>query len=276
MPGSGGLWLSLMIEQRTTPWHQAARPGRRLGHTVEAYASIGSTSDRVLDLLDDASGEGIVVVAEHQTAGRGRMGRRWTSPAGLNLTASVGFRPMLAASDAWQLGLAAALAVHAACAAAAPVELKWPNDLVSRDGRKLGGLLVETTTEGEWLRTAVLGFGINVNWRHAEMPPELASRATSLAEAAGRAVDRIVLLQSVLEHLDGELAVLETGRSPLERYRAACRTLGANVSVDTPGGRLEGRALDLDERGSLVVETAGGLIAVSSGEVVRVQPGTRA
>lgn len=265
-----------MIEERTTPWPQAVRLGHRLGHAVEVHRSIGSTSDRARTLLDEGNDEGIVVVAEQQSAGRGRMGRRWSSPPGRNLTASLGLRPALPASDAWQLGLGAALALHEACAAIAPVQLKWPNDLVTSQGRKLGGLLVEAATEGERLRTAIIGFGINVNWAHHEMPPELARRATSLAELSGRAVDRVALLRSVLEHLEAELEALESGRSPLERYRAACGTLGASITVETPTGKVEGRARDLDERGALVVDTEEGEVAVSSGDVVRVHRQVRA
>jgi BirA family biotin operon repressor/biotin-[acetyl-CoA-carboxylase] ligase len=213
----------------------------------------------------------VVVVAEEQTAGRGRMGRTWVSPAGRNLTASIGLAPELDAADGWQLGLAAALAARDACGTVADVELKWPNDLVAADGRKIGGLLVETSTEGSRLRTAVIGFGININWRRAEMPGQLADGATSLAELAGRSLDRVELLRALLDRLESELAAIESGRSPLERYRAACATLGAEVTVDTPDGRIAGRARDLDERGALVVETAAGPVAISSGQVLRVR-----
>lgn len=262
-----------MIEQLPTTWQAAARPGRRLGHTVEVHATIGSTSDRARRLLEAPDGAGVVVVAEEQTAGRGRMGRAWTSPAGRNLTASVGLVPDLDAADGWQLGLAAALAARAACGTDAAVELKWPNDLVAVDGRKIGGLLVETSTAGTRLRTAVIGFGINVNWRRAEMPEGLAGRATSLVELAGRPLDRVALLRALLDRLETELTAIESGRSPLERYRAACTTIGADVSVETPDGLLEGQARDLDERGALLVETPDGPVAVSSGEVVRVRRG---
>src|SRR5687768_4088423 len=96
-------------------WEAASRPMRRIGHTIEAHASIGSTNDRARDLLALPDGDGHVVVAEEQTAGRGRRGREWVSPPGLNLLVSVALRPDLAAQDAWQLGLAAALAAADAC-----------------------------------------------------------------------------------------------------------------------------------------------------------------
>ncbi|HVM24061.1 MAG TPA: biotin--[acetyl-CoA-carboxylase] ligase [Candidatus Limnocylindrales bacterium] len=261
-----------MIEHGLTAWTDAARTGRRVGHLVEAHDSIGSTNDRVRELLA-RGGAGIAVVAERQTAGRGRRGRSWESPPGLNLTASVGVEPALAASDSGRLGMAVALAVRDACSAAAgaPADLKWPNDVVAPDGPKLGGLLLETAVAGDRLTGAVIGFGINVNWRRADMPAELAASATSLAEVAGRAVDRIALLAAILGRLEDELDAVESGRSPRDRYRVACVTLGGVVTVETSNGTVDGLAIDVDEAGSLVVDGADGLVAISSGEVVRVR-----
>lgn len=262
-----------MIPTATTDWTAAERPGARLGHRLEVHASIGSTNDRARALLATGGGEDVVVVvAEEQTAGRGRMGRSWTSPPGVNLTASVGVTPDLAADAAWALGPAVGLAVRSACARVAAVALKWPNDVVDTGGRKLAGLLVEVASEGARVRHAVLGVGINVNWARADMPDELRDAATSLRELAGRPVDRVVLLRALLDALGDELAAVEAGRSPLARYREACGTLGARVTVETPSGRIEGRAVDLDERGALLLETPEGLLVISSGDVVRVRP----
>jgi BirA family transcriptional regulator, biotin operon repressor / biotin---[acetyl-CoA-carboxylase] ligase len=263
-----------MIEARRTAWTDARRPGQRIAHAIEVHETIGSTNDRVRELLEHEEGEGVVVVAEEQTGGRGRLGRTWTSPAGRNLTMSVGVRPRLAAAEAWTLGLAVALAVRAACGRLAPVELKWPNDLVAPDGRKLGGLLIETSVQGDRVQAAIIGIGINVNWPRSAMPPEL-SAATSLEELTGGEVDRVALLGAVADRLEAELLALESGRSPLARYRAACSTLGAEVIVETGEGRVEGRARAIDERGSLVIETAGTEVAVASGEVRRVRGGAR-
>jgi BirA family biotin operon repressor/biotin-[acetyl-CoA-carboxylase] ligase len=259
-----------------TDWRRAERPRRRIGRGVEAHATIGSTNDRARALLDEPGGEGRAVVAEEQTAGRGRRGRSWISPPGRNLMVSVAFRPRIAASDAWQLAATASLAARDACAAVAPVALKWPNDLVGLDGAKVGGLLLETTIDGERLTSAVVGIGINVNWRRAEMPAELAARATSLAELAGVQVDRAELLGGLLDALDKELVALEDGSSPLDRYREACVTLGSEVGIDTATGRIEGRATGIDDHGALVIETAAGSVAVTSGEIVRLRAGAPA
>ncbi len=262
-----------VIEPMTTSWQDAVRPGARVGRRVEAHREIDSTSDRARELLEAGEPDGVVVVAELQTAGRGRMGRTWTSPPGRNLTVSVGLRPALDLQDGWRLGLAAALAVHAAATRVAPVALKWPNDLVAPDGAKVAGILVEVTSEGDRLRSAVIGVGMNVNWAPDAMPAELATSATSLSALAGRSVDRVALLIDLLEALEDEVTALEAGRSPLERYRAACTTLGSDVVVETPSGLLTGVAAGLDERGALLVGTSAGTeVAVTSGEVLRVRP----
>ena len=259
-----------------TDWQRADRPRRRIGPGVEVHATIGSTNDRARALLEDDGVQGRVVVAEEQSAGRGRRDRTWLSPPGRNLMMSVAVRPRLAAIDAWRLALAAALAARSGCTAIAPVMLKWPNDLVAADGAKVGGLLIETTIEADRVRSAVIGIGINVNWRRTEMPPEIAGDATSLCELAGREVDRVDLLAAVLDGLDAELVALEAGRSPLARYREACATLGTGVAVEIPSGRVEGRAVEVDDHGALVVETAAGRVSVASGEVARLRVGTPA
>jgi BirA family biotin operon repressor/biotin-[acetyl-CoA-carboxylase] ligase len=259
-----------------TDWQRADRPRRRIGRGVEAHASIASTNDRALALLDEPGGEGRAVVAEEQTAGRGRRGRAWVSPPGRNLMLSVALRPLIAAADAWQLALAAALAARTACATVAPVALKWPNDLVADDGAKLGGLLLETTIDGDRVTSAVIGVGINVNWPRAEMPPDIAGSATSLMELAGGPIDRPDLLASLLDALDAELVAVEAGSSPVPRYREVCATLGTEVGVETATGRVEGLAVAIADGGELVIETAAGRVAMSGGEIVRVRSGAPA
>lgn len=254
------------------PFAEMAQPGRRIGHRVESHASIGSTNDRARALLEEPGGEGTAVVAEEQLAGRGRRGRSWTSPPGVNLMLSVAVRPRLAATEAWMIGPAVALAARRACAPDAEVALKWPNDLLAPDGRKLGGILVETTLHGDVLAAAVFGVGINVNWRRADMPSEIAAGATSLIEIAHHPVDRASLLGRLLAALDVEVATIESGASPLDRFRAACDTIGQLVTIDVGSGMVVGRAVDLDARGALVVDTDDGPVTITTGEVVRARP----
>lgn len=254
-----------------TDWHRAARPRRRIGRGIEGHTTLGSTNDRARVLLDEPGGEGRAVVTDEQTAGRGRRGRSWVSPPGRNLTMSVAMRPHLAAADGWQLGMAAALAARAACAARATLGLKWPNDLVAQDGAKVGGLLLETTVDGERLTSAVIGIGINVNWPRAEMPPEIAGNATSLAELAGAPIDRVELLAALLDALDDEVVALEAGARPLDRYREACVTIGARVGVETGDELVEGFAAGIDAHGALIVKTVAGSRALTSGEITRLR-----
>jgi BirA family transcriptional regulator, biotin operon repressor / biotin---[acetyl-CoA-carboxylase] ligase len=256
-------------------WSSAGDPGRRLGRTIEFHASIGSTNDRAWELLRQGD-EGAAVVAELQTAGRGRHGRSWSSPSGVNLMVSVGIRPMLATVDAWLLGAATALAVRDACRSAFPLVspdelwLKWPNDVVDASGRKVAGLLLETAIDGDRVSEAILGVGVNVNWPRAEMPVEIRERASSLIELVGAPVDRVALLDAYLAALSGEVAGVEAGISPLERYRAASWLTGREVTIAAGerivAGRVHGIAVD----GSLELETDAGGTSVAYGEVVQV------
>ena len=256
-----------MIER----WQEALRPNGRIGRTIEAHASIGSTNDRARELLADGAADGAVVLAEEQTSGRGRRGRSWISPPGVNLHVTVALEPALSSSRAWKLGLGTALATVETLRDLAPVTLKWPNDVVDADGRKVAGLLIETMASGDRLVGAVLGVGINVNWPRAEMPSDIAQTATSLVDLTGTPIDRVRLLARLLAHLEREVAAIEAGDSPLERYRAACSTLGEDVVVLTAGGSVTGTASGLDPHGSLIVDAVDGRHAVASGEVVQVR-----
>jgi BirA family biotin operon repressor/biotin-[acetyl-CoA-carboxylase] ligase len=255
-------------------WSRATDPTRRIGHAIEHHASIGSTNDRANELLADAAGEGVAVVADLQSAGRGRRGRAWLSPPGRNLMVSVGVLPRLEPSRAGLLGIAAAVAVRDACAAVLPghpIGLRWPNDVVSAEGLKLAGLLVETTLVGDRIARAVIGAGINANWRRAEMPPEIAQRATSLAELRGSDVDRVGLLARLLERLDSEVEALEAGGTPVDSFRDASVLDGRDVLVEVGDRRLEGTAAGLADDGSLLLDTAAGRLALTVGEVVSVR-----
>jgi BirA family biotin operon repressor/biotin-[acetyl-CoA-carboxylase] ligase len=253
-------------------WTAAARPGRRVGHAIEMHELIGSTNDRARELLADPAVDGVVVVADAQSAGRGRRGRTWLSPAGRSLSMSAAVRPRLSARDAWQLALGTALAAAEACdGAGAEVGLKWPNDLVARSGDKLGGILIETAVEGEQLNGAVIGIGINLDWRRDDMPEEIRETTCSLEDLAGGPIDRVELLGRLLDGLSDEIDRIELGESPLARYRARCWTLGTDVRVAVGGATIEGRAVDLDDTGGLIVDSGAHRHIVAAGEVVMLR-----
>jgi len=197
-------------------WSTAADPSRRIGRTIEFHPEIGSSNDRAREALASGAGDGLAVVADLQTAGRGRRGRTWSSPPGVNLMVSVGVRPRIQGSDAGLLGIASAMAVRDACATQVPaagLRVRWPNDVVDAGGRKLAGLLVETAMEDGRLAEAVIGIGINVNWAVTDMPRDVRDRATSLLELAGHPIDRVTLLSAVLAALDAAVIALERSAS---------------------------------------------------------------
>jgi BirA family biotin operon repressor/biotin-[acetyl-CoA-carboxylase] ligase len=254
-------------------WTRAADPRRRVGRVVEFHAEIGSTNDRARAALAQPTGDGLAVVADLQTAGRGRRGRSWISPAGANLLCSVALRPVIAPRLAGLLGVAAALAVRDASAAFVPdagLGIRWPNDVVDRDGRKVAGLLVETALEGGELVEAVIGIGINVNWLPAEMPAGIEGRATSLRALSGTPIDRVELLRRVLDALAVEMNALEHGDAPLTRLRDSSWLDGRRVEVETGMETISGRVAGIADDGSLLLDVELGRMALSVGEVARV------
>ncbi len=234
---------------------------------------VGSTNTFVRDRARQGAPEGLVVVADHQTAGRGRLDRRWESPPGANLLASVLLRPRCEGSDVHLCAGAVALAAADACREVAGIEavLKWPNDLLV-DGAKLAGVLAEAEFAGSTLSAAVVGIGINVAW-----PGPAEAGGTCLDDAGGTAqpVDRQVLLDHLLGALAPRCALLEEedGRRALaDEVRLRCATLGQQVRVILVADELTGRATAIDDAGHLVVETATGRRAVSAGDVVHLRP----
>jgi BirA family biotin operon repressor/biotin-[acetyl-CoA-carboxylase] ligase len=254
-------------------WSRAADPARRIGHAVEFHTEIGSTNDRARAALSEPRGVGRAIVADLQTAGRGRRGRSWISPAGVNLLVSVAWRPNVAPELTGLLGIAAALAVRDACASLAPdagLAIRWPNDVVEGTGRKVAGLLVETAIEHGALAEAVVGIGINVNWLPVDMPAEIRGSATSLQALRGEPIDRVQLLDRVLGALDAEAAGLERGEAPVPRLRAASWLDGRQVEVDTGTERIAGLVAGIADDGSLLLDGPAGRVALSVGEIVRV------
>ncbi len=240
---------------------------------MEYHAEIGSTNDRARSALAEPGGEGLAIVADLQTAGRGRRGRTWISPAGANLLVSVAWRPRIEPRLAGLLGVAAALAVRDACATLVPdaeLSIRWPNDLVDASGRKVAGLLVETALEGGEVTEVVVGIGINVNWLGSAMPAEIGDGATSLHDLLGAPVDRVDLLGRVLAALDAEARALERGESPVARLREVSWLDGRVVEVDTGATTIGGRAAGIADDGSLLLDAEVGRLALSVGEVARV------
>ncbi len=234
---------------------------------------VGSTNTYVRERARQGAPEGLVAVADHQTAGRGRLDRRWESPPGANLLVSILLRPGCGSGDVHLCAGAVALAGADACREVAGVHpvLKWPNDLLL-EGAKLAGVLAEAEFVGSSLSAVVVGIGINVAW-----PGPEEAGGTCLDDAGGTAqpVDRRILLDHLLGALAPRCALLERaeGRRTLaDELRGRCSTLGQEVRVMLAGEQLVGRASSIDDAGHLVVETPSGTRAVSAGDVVHLRP----
>ena len=243
--------------------------------TVEVVDAAPSTNALVAARATSGAPEGLVVVAEHQTAGRGRLDRTWVTPPRAALTFSVLLRPRVPDPRwPWLPLLAGVALVDGVEGAGGPrCALKWPNDLLY-DGRKLAGLLVERV-ETPTGPAAVLGIGLNVSTSAEELP---VPGAGSLATVGRPGLDRGLLLVRVLEALGHRLRdwTREEGDPRgglLEDYRTRCVTVGQQVTVHLPSGvSLVGRATGVTEDGGLEVDGAGGVVRVSAGDVVHVRP----
>lgn len=238
--------------------------------SVEVLDETTSTNAVLAERARAGAPEGLVVAAEHQSAGRGRLDRQWQSPARSGLTFSMLLRPAVPDRSWPWLPLLAGIAVldGIARASGAQCRLKWPNDVLLGD-RKLGGLLAERV-ETPTGPAAVLGVGVNVSTRTDELP---VPAATSLA-VAGWPVDRTVLLSQVLAELTRRYSDWTPAATSELRaaYRARCASVGQPVRVHLPGREpLEGTASDIDPDGALVVVTTDGPVAVSAGDVVHLR-----
>lgn len=218
-----------------------------------------STNDVARALAQDKAPEATLVVADEQTAGRGRMGRAWWAPPNTCLLMSVLLRPPLSPTQALRLtmiaGLATAEAIERATGLAA--QLKWPNDIWLRH-KKAGGILTETALTGEQLEYAIVGIGLNVNATFREQPA-LAETATSLKLETGQEIDRLTVLRELVERLAGWYAQI-TRPQVKNAWAARLMTLGQPVSIQQPIGRLEGTAEGVDDDGALLVRTADGAL----------------
>jgi len=242
-----------------------------LGRRIDYHDAVDSTNRTAGDLARQGAVEGTVVVADAQTAGRGRMERRWESPAGINLYFSVLLTPNVEPARVPQLALVAAVAVHEGLAECCPditAQIKWPNDILV-GGRKVAGILCEASLEADRVHRVVLGVGINVNG--TTVPRVLRATATTLRIVGGREVSRPALLAAVLNHLearyegwlqDGSLSGL---LASFERHSALN---GRPITAENLSGVVRGTARGITPTGELVIETAGGaLLHLLAGDV---------
>ena len=237
------------------------------------FTETGSTNDLASAAADRGEPEGTTFVAGAQTAGRGRRGRAWFSPPGSGLYFSIVIRR---ASIAPWLTLAGGVAVAEGVRTATglPVQIKWPNDIVSTSGRgfrarrKIAGLLAEASSAPQGVQHVVLGIGINIG--AASFPPEVADRAGSIETELGRPIDAGAVLAQVLARLNGVLSEIEHAGPPTLFTRwleLAPSATGERIEWDGPGGVQSGVSAGLAEDGALLVRTSEGLERILAGEI---------
>lgn len=241
------------------------RLGEKLGELAPAVRfleSTGSTNTDAMRWAAEGAPEGALVVADFQTAGRGRLDRSWFGRPGASIHMSIVLKPRIGLDEIGLLNLAAAVAVvRALSAQGVDSRIKWPNDVLL--GKlKVCGILSEVEIEGDKPSTVVLGVGINVNLPREVFPSEISKTATSLLASTGRSFDRLEIIAGFLQHFVRNYGPLpDESQRLLDEYRSLCATLGAPVRIEMIDRIVESDAVDVDRTGALVL---------ASGETVRV------
>lgn len=232
-----------------------------IGSEVLLLDVVDSTNERVKELLKEGAPEGLVVIADSQTSGKGRMGRSWVSPPGLGIYLSVLLTPTLSPRQFPSLTLLAGVAAVTAINefSHTPAMLKWPNDILLK-GKKLCGILCELLPLENQRSGVVVGIGININHSATQFPKELRHSATSLKIENGAPVDRFHLVRSLLNHLDSEYeACLVAGPAPLvKKWTEHTDMFDKQISLKQGKSVIHGTAVRLDPLGNLVIRTPDG------------------
>jgi BirA family biotin operon repressor/biotin-[acetyl-CoA-carboxylase] ligase len=246
---------------------------RQFGRKVYTFESIDSTNNCAKALAGCFAQEGTVVFAEHQSAGRGRLGRAWESNASENLIFSVILRPSLTADAVNLLPLFAGVAVAAAVekATGLKVQCKWPNDLLI-DGKKFAGILLEGSMKQNAVEYVVIGVGINVN--QIVFPPSLGGKATSLRLSLGREIERPVLFREIMNSMEQFHTKLAPGNfsAVVPLWTARTQMLNRQISVDQQGSVLSGVVRGISPEGGLILGLAGLEKTLFAGDVTIIEP----
>src|SRR5476651_1654536 len=251
-------------------WHGWAT--KVIGRDIQVFEQTTSTNDVIEKLARDGVKEGAVVFAESQTKGRGRLGRKWISPAHKGLWFSILLRPQLRPQEATQLTVASATALRRAIQNETGLkpEIKWPNDVLI-GGKKVAGILTELSAEVDRVKHIILGIGIDVNLDAGELPTDLRKTATSLKMESGEMISRAELAVAILRELDFDYARIGGGKfaAVAGEWEANCATIGKNVTVHIGDRKIRGRAESLDDDGALLVRTEHGhLERIIGGDVM--------
>jgi BirA family biotin operon repressor/biotin-[acetyl-CoA-carboxylase] ligase len=241
-----------------------------IGRKIHAYRSVQSTNIIAGHLAAAGEPEGTVVVAEHQTKGRGRLGRSWHSPEGTGLYCSIILRPRIHPTLAPGISLISAVAVADSISSYGDIDvkIKWPNDVLL-SGRKSAGILTELSAEIDRTNFVIVGVGVNINQKASDFPANLRSTATSIRMALNKAVGRVEFTRKFLVAFEKQYVVfkkygLSKSRKRILRYSSL---INARVKLKIGRKTISGRVLTIDEQGRLVVETESGIERFGTGEV---------
>ncbi|MBI5197275.1 MAG: biotin--[acetyl-CoA-carboxylase] ligase [Nitrospirae bacterium] len=244
---------------------------RKIGSTLYLFEEIGSTNDHAMMMGEQGIPEGAVFLAESQTHGKGRLGRSWISPPGVNLYLSILFRPTFPPVQAPMMTLMSACAVVEAVKEVTGIDagIKWPNDILI-EGKKVSGILTEMSAEQDTVHHLVVGTGINVNMDTQSLPPDIQGKSTSLFHHLGRKTDRTELLCALLKSIERFYGVLNRkGPEAIVRcWKQHSNIVGKRVAVSTHRKTIEGRVEDLTPDGALMIRlNHGERVNIFSGDV---------
>lgn len=231
-----------------------------IGTSLVCLPEIDSTNARVRQLAEQDAAEGTVVIADRQSAGKGRLGRRWESPSAVNLYCSILLRPQIPVQQAPQLTFLSAVAVAETLKQRyqLSVKVKWPNDVLV-SGKKIAGLLNEMNAETEQIHFVILGIGVNLNMTADQFPKELNYPATSVLLERGEEIDRVAFIREFLQRIDRYYAeFLQDGFGPIRRrWEALCDLMNQRVQIDQG---LQGTVVGLDTDGALRLQLDDGRV----------------
>jgi BirA family biotin operon repressor/biotin-[acetyl-CoA-carboxylase] ligase len=241
---------------------------RLLARRIVYHERVASTNDIAKRLADAGEPEGTLVIADEQTAGRGRLGRAWIAPPRSSLLLSIILRPNLAPHQTARVTMSVALGACEGIRAVTEMDarLKWPNDILLH-GKKCGGILAESSTFEQRVEYVIVGLGVNVNFARANVE-ELPADATTLLDELGAPVPRVPLAQSILRAIERYYVRLRAGENLRGEFATRLTTLDQRVRAQTAWGTEEGIAADVDDDGALLLRRAdGSMTRLIAGEV---------
>ncbi|MDI6728235.1 MAG: biotin--[acetyl-CoA-carboxylase] ligase [Thermodesulfovibrionales bacterium] len=243
-----------------------------IGREIIFFDTINSTNTCAMELAEKGYPDGTIIIADAQTGGKGRLGRKWLSPQGKNLYMSIILRPAILPRDAAILTLMTAVACASAIKriSSIPASIKWPNDLMVSD-RKLGGILTEIKADMDRIFHAVIGIGININLGASDMPDEIKACATSIKNETGNVLSRTKVAVEILREMDKWYSILlNSGKKPIieEWLKLSC-TIGRAVKVTVGNNVFTGIAGTIDEEGMLMLKLPDNTFKkISAGDVI--------